>query len=163
VDRQEAHIGSADGTLKGGYILAEASSTSPEVLLLATGSEVHIALEAREALEAEGIATRVVSLPCFEWFAEQSQEYRDEVIPPHVTARVSVEAGIAMPWHELLGPLGKAVSVETFGSSAPYEVLYEKYGITATNVVTAAKDSLDAHSQKHPQLNKYPAQASSEL
>jgi len=140
VDR-DTH-GSAEGVARGGYVLAEASTGTPSVLLLATGSEVQIALAAREVLEAEGTPARVVSLPCFEWFAAQDQAYRDSVLPPSVRARVSVEAGIAQPWHQLLGDAGEAVSLEHYGASAAYTVLYEQFGLTTENVVAAARRSL---------------------
>ncbi|MFD7412353.1 transketolase [Kitasatospora purpeofusca] len=134
--------GSAEGTAKGGYILAEASSGTPQVILLGTGSEVQLAVKAREVLEAEGIATRVVSIPSFEWFQEQDQAYRDSVLPPSVKARVSVEAGIAQGWRELVGDHGRIVSLEHFGASADYQVLFEEFGITAERVVAEAHNAL---------------------
>ncbi|MFE9532940.1 transketolase [Streptomyces sp. NPDC006691] len=133
----------ADLAARGGYVLAEASGGEPEVLLIATGSEVAIALEARRVLEDERIATRVVSMPCLEWFADQDQEYRDAVLPPHVGARVSVEAGSALGWYALLGGAGQAVSIEQFGAGAPYESLYRRFGITPQRVAAAARSSLD--------------------
>ncbi|MFG2912277.1 transketolase [Kitasatospora sp. NPDC048298] len=135
-------FGSAEGTAKGGYILAEASTGAPQVILLGTGSEVQLAVQAREVLEAEGIATRVVSLPSFEWFQEQDQAYRDSVLPPSVKARVSVEAGIAQGWRELVGDHGRIVSLEHFGASADYKVLFEEFGITAERVVAEAHNAL---------------------
>ncbi|SNC59530.1 transketolase [Kytococcus aerolatus] len=132
---------SAEGVARGGYVLAEAEGEL-RVLLIATGSEVHIALEAREALQAEGIGTRVVSMPCREWFDAQDEAYREEVLPRAVRARVSVEAGIAMPWYDLLGDAGLPVALDGFGASAPYQELYEKFGITATDTVDKAKKSL---------------------
>ncbi|MFC5666265.1 transketolase [Kitasatospora misakiensis] len=134
--------GSAEGTAKGGYILAEASTGTPQVILLGTGSEVQLAVKAREVLEAEGIATRVVSVPSFEWFQEQDQAYRDSVLPPSVKARVSVEAGIAQGWRELVGDHGRIVSLEHFGASADYQVLFEEFGITAERVVAEAHNAL---------------------
>jgi len=131
------------GAARGGYVLSEAGSGSPEVILVATGSEVHLALEAQRRLEAEGVATRVVSMPCREWFDVQDAGYRDEVLPSTVRARVSVEAGIAMPWRDVVGDSGESVSLEHFGASAPYQVLYERFGITAEAVVAAARRSLD--------------------
>jgi len=136
---------SADNTAKGGYVLAEAAGGAPELIILATGSEVQYAIEARERLQAEGTPTRVVSMPSFEWFAEQSAEYRESVLPASVTARVSVEAGLALTWAPFLGTRGRSVSVETFGASADGDVLYEKYGITTDAVVAAAKESLSAN------------------
>jgi transketolase len=133
---------SAEGTAKGGYILAEASTGDPQVILLGTGSEVQLAVQAREVLEAEGIATRVVSVPSFEWFQEQDQAYRDSVLPPSVKARVSVEAGIAQGWRELVGDHGRIVSLEHFGASADYKVLFEEFGLTAERVVAEAHNAL---------------------
>jgi transketolase len=127
---------------KGGYILADASAGRPEVIIIATGSEVSIALKAREHLEAEGKRVRVVSMPCREWFDRQDENYRHKVLPPDVKARVSVEAGIAMPWKDLVGPYGQCVSVEHFGASAPYQVLFEQFGFTPDNVVAAARAAL---------------------
>ena len=133
---------SHEGVAKGGYVLAEASSGLPQVILIATGSELQMAVEAREALEAEGVATRVVSMPCVEWFQEQDSAYRESVLPPIVKARVSVEAGIAMPWHQFTGDLGENVSIEHFGASADYQTLFREFGFTTENVVAAAKRSL---------------------
>ena len=145
-DRTE--FASAEGVARGGYVLApasnEASSGTPEVILMGTGSEVQIAVAAREALEADGIPTRVVSLPCWEWFAEQDQAYRDEVLPPAVRARVSVEAGVPMGWRDFVGDAGRIIGLDHFGASAAYTVLYEEFGLTKDAVVAAARDSLAA-------------------
>ena len=111
---------------------------------MGTGSEVQLAVQAREVLEAEGVPTRVVSMPCVEFFDQQDAEYRESVLPRSVRARVSVEAGIAMPWQRFLGDAGRAVSLEHFGASAPFETLYREFGITADAVVTAARESLAA-------------------
>ncbi len=139
---------SAAGVAKGAYVLAEASkdgaSVDPQVILIATGSEVHLAVQAREALQAEGIATRVVSMPCVEWFNKQDAAYRESVLPAAVTARVSVEAGLALGWKELVGDAGRSVSLEHFGASADYKRLFKEFGITTEAVVAAAKDSLSA-------------------
>ena len=134
---------SAEGVARGGYVLSDCDG-EPQVLLLATGSEVQLALAAQESLAAEGIAARVVSMPCFEWFFEQDEDYRNEVIPPSVRARVSVEAGVAMPWYQFLGDAGRPVSIEHFGASADGALLFEKFGITAEAVVEAAKESITA-------------------
>ncbi|MFI1579207.1 transketolase [Embleya sp. NPDC020630] len=139
-DRTE--FGSAEGTARGGYVLAEASSGTPQVILIGTGSEVQIAVAAREVLEAEGVPTRVVSLPCLEWFNEQDQAYREQVLPPSVKARVSVEAGIAQGWRELVGDAGRIVSLEHFGASADYKKLFAEFGLTHEAVVSAARESL---------------------
>jgi transketolase len=130
-------------TQRGGYVLIEASET-PQVVLMATGSEVSLALDARNTLEAKGIPTRVVSMPCLERFEAQPQAYRDSVLPGSVRARVSVEAGVALTWHKYLGDAGRAVSLEHFGASADYQTLYQEFGITAEAVVEAAEASLAA-------------------
>jgi transketolase len=140
VDRGE--FGSAEGVAKGGYVLAESSTAIPQVILIATGSEVAIAMAARERLEADGTGTRVVSMPCREWFDEQDAAYRQTVLPPNVKARVSIEAGIAMSWRDIVGDAGECVSLEHYGASAAYQVLYEKFGFTPDNVVAAAHASL---------------------
>lgn len=137
-------IAGAQGVARGGYVLAEAEGGSPRVLLVATGSEVQIALAARDLLQAGGVPTRVVSMPCREWFEAQDAGYRHEVLPPSVRARVSVEAGIAQGWRDVVGDAGRCVSLEHFGESASCGVLYEKFGFTAEAVAAAAKDSLDA-------------------
>jgi transketolase len=131
----------ASHTARGGYVLVEGSS-APECILIATGSEVSLALRARETLEAQGISTRVVSMPCVEWFDEQSAKYREGVLPARVRARVSVEAGIAQSWYRFLGDHGRAVSLEHFGASADAETLYREFGITVDAVVAAATASI---------------------
>jgi len=123
-------------------VLADAGSGTPKVILIGTGSEVQIALAARERLEAEGTPTRVVSMPCREWFEAQEDSYRQTVLPPAVKARVSIEAGIKMGWRDYVGDAGESVSLEHFGASAPYEILYEQFGLTAERVVAAAHASL---------------------
>ncbi|ADH68384.1 MULTISPECIES: transketolase [Nocardiopsis] len=140
LDREE--YASAEGAVKGGYVLAEADGGSPEVIIMATGSEVQIALDARKALQEAGTPTRVVSMTCVEWFERQSEEYREQVLPSSVRARVSVEAGIALGWREYVGDAGESVSLEHYGASAPYQVLYEKFGFTTEAVVEAARKSI---------------------
>lgn len=136
---------SAEGVARGGYVLADApEGEDPDVVLIGTGSEVALALEARTQLAAQGVAARVVSMPCREWFDAQDQDYRDSVLPPAVRARVSVEAGIAMSWRDLLGDAGRAVSLEHFGESADYQTLYREFGITAEAVAAAAQESIAA-------------------
>ncbi len=135
-------LASAANVAKGAYVLAEAASGSPDVILIATGSEVQLALAAREQLAAEGIGARVVSAPSLEWFEEQDASYRESVLPAAVTARVSVEAGLALSWQRYLGTRGRAVSIEHFGASADYKTLFREFGITAEAVVAAAKESL---------------------
>jgi transketolase len=129
----------ADGLARGGYVLAEASSGEPEVILVASGTEVGLAVEARASLETEGVSTRVVSLPSWFLFNQQDQAYRDEVLPPSVPARVSVEAGSTFGWARWVGSAGASIGLDRFGASAPAEVLFEKFGFTAANVHAVAK------------------------
>jgi transketolase len=135
-------LASAEGSAQGGYVLAEADGGTPEVIVIATGSEVQIALAARDLLQRDGIGTRVVSMPCVEWFAAQDAAYREQVLPAAVRARVSIEAGIALGWREYVGDAGASVSLEHFGASADYKKLYEEFGITAEHAAAAARDSL---------------------
>ena len=137
-------LASAQNVSKGAYVLAEAANGTPDVILIGTGSEVQLAINAREALKAEGINARVVSAPSLEWFEEQSAEYRESVLPRAVTARVSVEAGIALTWSKYVGDRGRSVSIEHFGASADYKTLFREFGITTDAVVAAAKESLAA-------------------
>jgi len=141
-DRSASGMGRAEGTARGGYILAEAPGGDPAVILIATGSEVQLALAARELLTQDGIGTRVVSMPCVEWFTAQDASYQEEVLPPRVRARVSVEAGIAQGWRAFTGDAGECVSLEHFGASASYQDLYQHFGFTADKVVAAARTSL---------------------
>ncbi|MFD8674318.1 transketolase [Streptomyces seoulensis] len=129
---------------RGGYVLFEAEGGEPEVILIATGSEVHVAVEAREQLQAGGVPTRVVSMPSVEWFEEQDQGYRDSVLPPSVKARVAVEAGIGLTWHKYVGDAGRIVSLEHFGASADGKVLFREFGFTPENVADKARESLAA-------------------
>ena len=131
-------LGDAEGVRRGGYVLWEHGAT-PQVILMASGSEVHIALEAGRALESEGTAVRVISMPSWELFEEEPQEYRDRVLPPDIRARVSVEAGTTKGWERYVGLDGAAVGMTTFGASAPIGVLYEKFGITAARVADEAR------------------------
>ncbi|UZI31975.1 transketolase [Streptomyces sp. CA-278952] len=138
-----------ENAAKGGYVLFEAEGPSgqnaePQVLLIATGSEVHVAVEAREQLQAAGVPTRVVSMPSVEWFEEQDQGYKDSVLPPSVKARVAVEAGIGLTWYRYVGDAGRIVSLEHFGASADAKVLFQEFGFTADNVASAARESLEA-------------------
>ncbi len=137
-------LASANNVVKGAYVLAEAANSTPDVILIGTGSEVQLAIAAREQLKVDGINARVVSAPCLEWFEEQSAEYRESVLPHGITARVSVEAGIALTWKSYLGDRGRSVSIEHFGASADYKTLFREFGITTEAVVTAAKESLAA-------------------
>ena len=135
--------GSVEGVARGGYVLLDTDG-EPDVVLMATGSEVQLAVEARGLLAEDGIAARVVSLPCLEWFEEQDQSYRDTVLPPQVKARVSVEAGVKMGWREYVGDAGRTVSIDHYGASADYARLFAEYGFTARAVADAARDSISA-------------------
>jgi transketolase len=135
---------SARNVSKGAYVLAEAPNGTPDVIFIATGSEVQIAVDAREQLKAEGINARVVSAPSLEWFEEQSAEYRESVLPKSVKARVSIEAGLDLSWRGYVGDAGRSVSIEHFGASADYKTLFREFGMTTEHAIAAAKDSLAA-------------------
>jgi transketolase len=144
----------AAGVARGGYVLAdtapEVGGGLPDVLLIATGSEVQYAVAAQQTLAAEGISARVVSMPCVEWFDEQGEAYCDQILPPAVKARVAVEAGIAMPWQRFVGDHGEVISLEHFGASADWQTLYREFGFTGEAVANAARRSLDrAKRSKH--------------
>lgn len=147
-DRGDAAVGDtlapAHLSRRGAYVLAESATTKVDLIIIATGSEVQLALEAREILAKDGVGVRVVSAPCLEWFAEQSAEYRESVLPANVTARVSVEAGLSLGWQPYIGCVGESVSIEHFGASADYKTLFERFGLTTSAVVEAAKKSLSA-------------------
>jgi len=134
----------AEGTARGGYVLADGT----DVILIATGSEVQLAVRARELLAAEGVSARVVSMPCVEWFLEQDASYREEVLPAAVRARVSVEAGTTNGWHALTGDAGEQVGLDHFGASAAYQKIFEEFGITAERVAAAARASLDREGRR---------------
>ena len=123
---------------RGGYTLPEADGGRPEAILIASGSEVAVALDARGRLQKQGVPTRVVSLPSWYLFSQQDAAWRNAVLPPEVTVRVSIEAGATHGWERWLGASGVAIGVDHFGASAPYDVLYEKFGVTADAVVSAA-------------------------
>jgi transketolase len=138
-------FGSADGVARGGYVLIDSDDGGdPDVLLIGTGSEVQLAVAARDLLAGEGVRARVVSMPCKEWFLREDQAYRDGVLPPRVRARVSVEAAVAQGWRELVGDAGRSISLEHFGASADYKTLFREFGITAEAVAAAAKESIAA-------------------
>ena len=139
IDRTQNN--SAEGLSKGAYVLND-SANNFDVILIATGSEVSLALKSQAELVAQGIATRVVSAPCLEWFEQQDQSYKEKVLPKSVKARVSIEAGIAMPWYKFIGDYGVAVSLEHFGASASATTLFKEFGFTVENVVNAAKQSI---------------------
>ena len=145
INRQR--FASAEGLRHGGYVLAEAETadgevTAPKLILIATGSEVSLALEARETLQTEGTPTRVVSLPCWELFEEQSKEYRDEVLPPAVTARLAIEAGVCQGWDRYVGISGAMICLNRFGGSAPGEVALRELGFNVENVLSHARGLL---------------------
>jgi transketolase len=136
---REGKFAGAANVLKGGYIYVDAENQEPEVILVATGSEVQIAVAAREELEASGVATRVVSMPCVEWFNQQSQDYKNSVLPHEVKHRVSIEAGLTSFWREIVGDHGMAVGIDHYGASADHKTLYKEFGITTEAVVASAK------------------------
>jgi transketolase len=142
VDRTDGTHASAEGVARGAYVLAEAEGGTPDVIIVSTGSEVPIALDARTSLQESGIHARVVSMPCFEWFHAQDQAYRDEVFPPSIKARVSIEAAVAQGWREVVGDSGRIVSLEHYGASADAATLYREFGLTAEAVAQAARDSI---------------------
>jgi len=141
-DAEGDTFASASNVSKGAYILAEAPGGTPDVILIATGSELQLAVEAREVLRGEGVNARVVSVPALEWFEEQSAEYRESVLPKAVTARVSVEAGLGLTWNSIVGDAGRSVSIEHFGASADYKTLFREFGMTTEAVVSAAHETL---------------------
>jgi len=152
LDRDSGEYASALGAARGGYVLADAAESAVlDVILVATGSEVQIALDARALLDADGLAVRVVSMPCREWFDAQPLAYRDQVLPPEVRARVSVEAAVGQGWREVVGDAGRIVSLEHYGASADYQRLYTEFGITPQAVAAAAHDSIrDSHGTPRP-------------
>ena len=148
LDRSQ--VGLVDVVAKGAYVLVEGSKATPDVILVATGSEVSIAVEAAKTLETDGVATRVVSMPCVEWFAEQSDEYQEQVLPAAVKARVSIEAGVSMGWRDIVGDAGKMIAIDHFGASADGKTLFSEFGFTPEAVVGAAKESLATVSSAVP-------------
>lgn len=139
-----------DGVARGAYVLVEESGDAPDLVLMATGSEVQYAVEAAQILESEGVSTRVVSMPCMDWFMQQDDDYIDSILPREVRARVSIEAGVSLPWFRFLGEHGRAVSLEHFGASAPGAELFERFGFTTDNVVRVARETLSAVNDAHP-------------
>jgi transketolase len=140
IDR--AKYAPANGLRLGAYVLADAPAGKPAVILLGSGSEVELVLAAYERLAAEGVAARVVSVPSMEWFANQPPEYRDAVLPPTVRARLAVEAAVPQPWYRWVGDEGAVMGIERFGASAPYQRIYEEFGLTVEKVVQRAKELL---------------------
>jgi transketolase len=153
---------SAEGVARGGYVLADAEDGEPDVILVATGSEVQLAVQARESLQADGVSARVVSMPCREWFDKQDQAYREEVLPPHVRARVSVEAGVPQGWREIVGDAGRMIAIDHFGASADYETLYREFGITAEAVVQAAHETIGAAAAGEGPIENTPTESTDE-
>jgi transketolase len=129
--------------LRGGYILSEADGGNPEAILMGSGSEVHILLQAQEQLLAHNIAARVVSMPSMEWFLAQPREYRNQVLPPAVHCRLAMEAASPMPWYRLVGDAGVVIGLERFGASAPYQRIYQELGFTAEHAVAAVRGMLN--------------------
>jgi transketolase len=136
LDRTE--LAKAEEVARGAYVLADAEGERPDIILVATGSEVHLALEAREQLAAQGVKARVVSMPSWEFFDRQPQSYRDQVLPPMVTVRLAIEAGVPQGWQRYVGLAGEIVGLNRFGASAPYKTLMEKFGFTAENITSRA-------------------------
>ncbi len=143
--RGEQGFATTENVARGGYVLLDADGGEPDVILIATGSEVQLAVAARAALQEQGVQARVVSMPCREWFEAQEQAYRDTVLPPTVRARVSVEAGVAQGWREIVGDRGRIVSLEHFGASADFATLFAQFGLTPQAVVLAAQESIAAN------------------
>jgi len=136
----QGKFASATNVAKGGYVLS--ATQNPSAVIIATGSEVQFALEAQQQLAAQNINVNVVSMPCVEWFKEQPQSYRDQVLPPALKARVSVEAGLTSGWREFVGDQGVSVGIDHYGASADYQTLYREFGITTSAVVAAVKQTL---------------------
>jgi transketolase len=134
-----AKVADAEKLFKGGYILSKEEGETPHIILMASGSEVQLVMEAQEILAAESIDARVVSMPCWELFLEQSQEYRDQVLSPEVKARLAVEAGVEIGWHQWVGDGGDIIGINKFGASAPAKENFKQYGLTVENVVERAK------------------------
>jgi len=132
----------ASGLLKGAYVLRDAPGAAVQIILIASGSEVHIALQAQTLLATQNVGARVVSMPSWDLFARQPKSYRDEVLPPAINARISIEAGVTFGWERWVGSAGIAMGIDHFGASAPYQTLYEKFGLTAEHVVENANKLL---------------------
>ena len=136
VDRNSC--GSAEGLTNGAYVICDSDGT-PDAILIATGSEVSLAISAARTLKESGINVRVVSAPCLEWFRETSNEYRERVLPKSVKARVAIEAGVSQGWREIVGDEGEIISLEHFGASGSASTLFKEYGLTVENVITKVK------------------------
>ena len=138
------NFASAEGVSKGAYILVDAVGGLPELILIASGSELSLAVEARETLTAQGIGCRVVSMPSWDIFENQSQAYRETVLPPQVSARIAIEQGSTLGWERYVGAAGRVIGMHTFGASAPLKALQSKFGFEPARVVAAARELLDA-------------------
>ena len=141
-------VSSAEGVLKGAYILSKEKSDKPDVILISTGSEVHLILEAQGKLQEKGINARVVSMPSWEFFREQPDEYKEEVLPPNVKARIAVEAGSPQGWQEWVGNAGEIIAISKFGASAPYKEIYKHYGLSVENIVDKSEKLLSKINNK---------------
>jgi transketolase len=139
---------SAEGVAKGGYVLGGTPTEAPDVVLIGTGSELQLAVAAQKILADKAITATVVSMPCVEWFESQDPDYRDSVLPPTVTARVAVEAGVAQSWHKIVGDTGEVVSLEHYGESADDKTLFREFGFTPDTVAAAAQRSLNSSIRK---------------
>ena len=136
-------MGKAADLVKGAYVLLDTDRIYPDVILIATGSEVQLAVEAQAKLAEQGIGARVVSMPSWELFAKQSEEYQNSVLPPAIKARVAIEAASPMGWERWVGSSGTIIGIDHFGASAPYKILYQEYGFTTDNVVLRALETID--------------------
>ena len=145
LSRQDCALNEKSGpdALKGGYIIADSEKATPDCILLASGSEVECCVNAKALLKEEGIDARVVSMPSFELFDEQSEEYKESVLPKSVRARVAVEAAATLGWHKYVGFEGEVLGLDAFGASAPYKVLFKEYGFTPENVARLARKTLN--------------------
>lgn len=132
---------------KGGYVLVDGSRPNLDLILVASGSEVQFAVAARETLESEGISTRVISMPCVEWFDEQATDYQNQVLPKSVTARVSIEAGLTIGWRGIVGDSGISIGIDHYGASADYQTLYQEFGITTEAVVAAGRKLVEGENK----------------
>jgi transketolase len=135
-------MASAEELFRGGYILSKEKGATPDIILMASGSEVSLIVEAQKILAGEDIDARVVSMPCWELFSEQSQEYHEQVLPPEVKPRLAVEAGVSLGWHQWFGDEGDIIGISKFGASAPAKENFKQYGFTVDNVVQRAKKLL---------------------
>jgi transketolase len=137
-------LGDAEGLLKGAYILLKEKGEKPDIVLIATGSEVHLTLSAQKSLAEDGVDARVVSMPSWELFEQQSQTYQDSVLPPEISSRLAVEAGSSFGWNRWVGDKGAVIAIDKFGASAPAKKVFEKYGFTVENVCAKARSIINS-------------------